>query len=137
VPKFYDYLLNKVTIHFRDRSNPDSEETGFSLELSKKMPYDQIALRVAEHLNVQADHLRFSGVTASNGKPRAFIKRTQNQTLATILTPPYTGYTNSLSQQSSDSLYYEVLEMSLTELENKKMIRINLLSEGISKEVCL
>lgn len=133
-PKFYDYLLNKVTIHFRDRNNPEDGERDFSLELSKKMLYDQVAAKVAEHLKVQPDHLRFSGVTASSGKPRTYVKRTTNLTLSAILTPPYSGYATSMSMQSPDSLYYEVLELSLTELENKKIVKVNVLSEGITKE---
>jgi len=136
-PRFYDYLLNKVTIYFKDRANLDSDEGTFSLELSKRMMYDQLAAKVAEYLKVQPDHLRFSGVTASTGKPRTYIKRTANSTLAAILTPPYSGYTTSMSMPSPDSLFYEVLELSLTELESKKTVRVNVLSEGITKDVCV
>lgn len=134
-PKFYDYLLNKVTIHFRDRNLPDSEEQHFTLELSKKMFYDQIAAKVAEYLKVEPSHLRFSGVTASTGKPRAPIKRTMNQTLSAILSPQYTGFNAAASNISPDSLYYEVLELSLSELETKKIVKIIMLSDGITKEV--
>ena len=134
-PKFYEYLLNKVTIHFKDRNNPDNEEGSFTLELSKKMLYDQIALKVAERLKAPADHLRFSGVTSTNGKPRAFIRRTPTLTLTNMVAPPYSGYSSGMALQSSDSLYYEVLELSLTELDTKKLMRVTLLSEGITKEV--
>lgn len=126
-----------MTIHFRDRNNPDNEDGAFSLELSKRTMYDQLAVKVAEHLKVQPDYLRFSGVTASSGKPRAYIKRTANATLQQILTPPYSGYTTSMSMPAPDSLYYEVLELSLTELESKKSVKVNVLSEGITKDVCI
>ena len=134
-PKFYEYLLNKVTIHFKDRNNPDSEEGSFSLELSKKMLYNQVTQKVAEHLKAPADHLRFSGVTSTNGKPRAFIRPATTLTLTNMVAPPYSGYSSGMALQSSDSLYYEVLELSLTELDSKKLMRVTLLSEGITKEV--
>lgn len=44
---------------------------------------------------------------------------------------------NSLnSSQRGDAFYFEVLEMSLAELDTKKSIKLTWLSEGITKEVC-
>ena len=132
-PKFYDYLVNKVTIHFRDRNQPDSEEHHFTLELSKKMLYDQFAAKVGEHLKVESSHLRFSCMTAASGKPKMPLKKTVNQTLSGILNPQYAAYNSA--PIAPDSLFYEILEISLSELETKKPLKITLLSEGISKEV--
>ena len=37
--------------------------------------------------------------------------------------------------QRNDAFYFEVLEMSLAELDTKKNIKVTWLSEGITKEV--
>jgi ubiquitin carboxyl-terminal hydrolase 7 len=37
--------------------------------------------------------------------------------------------------QRGDAFYFEVLEMSLAELDTKKSIKLTWLSEGITKEV--
>jgi len=62
------------------------------------------------------------------------VKRVaQNQSLLNILNP--TGYGQLNMNQRSDSLYFEVLDMSLAELDTKKSLKITVLSEGITKEV--
>ena len=55
--------------------------------------------------------------------------------MANILlgTGSYGGY-GYAPTQSTDNLYYEVLEMSLTDLEQRKIVKITWLSEGITKE---
>jgi ubiquitin carboxyl-terminal hydrolase 7 len=37
--------------------------------------------------------------------------------------------------QRNDALFFEVLDMSLAELDTQKSIKLTLLSEGITKEV--
>lgn len=103
--------------------------------MSSKYSYDQIAAKVGAKINVDPTHLRFHTVNATTGAPKVPIKRSLNQTLQTILTPPYTTFGNN--NQKVDELYFEVLEMSLSELDTKKNLRIIWLSEGITKEVSL
>lgn len=151
-PAFYDYLLNRISVHFEAKPgvtqnvNIDPPENSkFSLYLSRKDTYDNLALKVAEHLSNISDrqldetHLRFTTINASNSKPRSVVKRLANATLANILngvgSGGYGGY--GYANQSPDSLYYEVLEMSLSDLEQRKSIKVTWLSEGITKEVSL
>jgi ubiquitin carboxyl-terminal hydrolase 7 len=89
---------------------------------------------VGEALNVDPTHLRFWTVNATNGNPKAAVKRGQSQNLQTILNPPYSTFSNN--NQRADALYFEVLEISLSELDTKKNLRVIWLSEGTSKEVC-
>ena len=129
--EFYDYLLNRVAIQFFPRVAPETLEQ-FSIVLSRKMSYDQVAAKVAERLGCEPTFLRFSTVSASGLKPRSVVKRNPAQTLVQILTPPYSSYAPS---QRTDALLYEVLEMSLSELELKKAIKVNWITEGLTKEV--
>lgn len=105
----------------------------FEIALSRRMTYDQFSARVGEHLGVDPTHIRFSTVNSTTGKPKAIVKRNANQSLYQILYPEFFTYNNS--NQRSDTLYYEVMDMSLSELETKKNLRVTWLSEGISKEV--
>ncbi|KAF2235914.1 ubiquitin carboxyl-terminal hydrolase 21 [Viridothelium virens] len=131
--EFYDYLLNRIVIHFRHKTAPEeNEKTYFDLTLSKKMTYDQVAAKVGEQIDESPDHLRFFTVNLSTGKPKAVVKRTPASTLASILMPGYGTY--STQNQSTDRLYFEVLELSLAEIETRRPIKVTWLSDGIQKE---
>lgn len=98
------------------------------------MSYDQFSTKVGEYLGADPTHIRFSTVNLTTGKPKTAVRRNASQTLYQMLFPQFGTYNNS--NQRSDTLYYEVMDMSLSELETKKNLRVILLSEGITKEVC-
>ncbi|KAI9654798.1 MAG: hypothetical protein M1821_005792 [Bathelium mastoideum] len=131
--EFYDYLLNRVVIHFRHKTVPEeNEKTYFDLVLSKKMTYDQVAAKVAEHIEESPDHIRFYTVNATTGKPKTAVKRMPASTLSSMVSSGYTNY--GTQAQATDSLYFEVLELSLAEIETRKTLRVTWLSDGIQKE---
>ena len=134
--QFYDFLVHRREVkfhpHLTRNANPEQWQP-FELILSNKHSYDQIAAKVGEHLKVDPTHLRFWTVNAANGNPKASVKRGQSQTLHTILNPPYSTFSNN--NQRPDALYFEVLDISLTELDTKKALKVVWLSEGMSKEV--
>ena len=147
-PSFYDFLINRMFVSFTPKFVPlqnlqlrNEGDEQFQVPLSKKDSYDVLALKVAEHLSsigaapVDPSHLRFTTVNIQSGKPRSVVKRQQGTTMANILlgTGGYGGYGYAPSQ-APDHLYYEVLEMSLTDLEQRKNVRIVWLTEGITKE---
>ncbi|KAF1848153.1 cysteine proteinase [Cucurbitaria berberidis CBS 394.84] len=129
---FYDYLLNRINVEFVPRLPEATELPTFSLTLSKKMAYDQFASKVAEYLKTDPSHLRFTTVSTA-GKPKLLIKYNANSTLNNILFPGPYNYSTSATQRP-DALFYEVLEMSLKELEQRKPIKVIWLPEGLSKE---
>ncbi|KAL8688003.1 MAG: hypothetical protein Q9218_005975 [Villophora microphyllina] len=130
--EYYDYLMNRIIVSFSPKFPTDNSEDDFSLALSRKMSYDQFSAKVGERLKVDPTHLRFTTVLSSTGKPKAPVKRNQVTSLSQILMPALGPYVNS--NQRADALYYEVLEMSLSELETKKNIRVWWLPEGVVKE---
>lgn len=132
--QYYDHLLNRMDVTFAPVKSVDGTETpGFTLTLSRKMTYDQFSKKVGEHLNVDPTHLRFSPVMATSGKPKAPLKRSNTSNLAQILNGQYGAY--GYTMHRPDALYYEVLDMSLSDYESKKCIKVALLPEGITKEV--
>ncbi|KIW07364.1 uncharacterized protein PV09_02210 [Verruconis gallopava] len=132
--EYYDNLLHKVKVKFVPRFD-DGTGGEFELELSKRMTYNMFAQRVAEFLgpDVQADHLRFSPVNAHTGRAKAPIRHTTTHNLGTLLQPGYNSY-GQAQNQLSDAFYYEILEFSLSELEQRKSVKLTWLPEGISKE---
>lgn len=134
VKEFYDFLHNKKIIKFHahpTKSNPE-KYPAFELVLSSKISYDTLSQKAAEQLKVPPTHIRFFTVNAATGNPKVPVKRGATQTLQSILSPA--GYTQ-MNAQRSDAFYFEVLDIPLSELDTKKAIKVNLLSEGITKEV--
>ncbi|KAL2268587.1 hypothetical protein VTJ83DRAFT_3433 [Remersonia thermophila] len=131
--EYYDFLLNKRTVAFRPHPQKCDAEAypPFEMVLNGKMLYDRLSEKVGEKLSVDPTHLRFYTVNASSNNPRTAVKR-QNQTLHNILVPANFAQLNM--NQRNDALFFEVLDMSLAELDTKKSIRLTLLSEGITKE---
>lgn len=134
--EYYDFLMFKRTVKFHahpTRCDPN-QFPPFELVLSAKISYDQLAEKVGNALSVDPTHLRFYTVNTNNGNVRVAVKRlSTNQTLQSILNP--SGYSQMNQTQRSDALYFEVLDMSLAELDTKKNVKITWLSEGITKEV--
>ena len=131
--EFYDYLLNRKTVSFLPKATGEEETEPFKLDLSRKMSYEQFSAKVGEHLKVDPTHIRLSTVNATTGKVKAPVKRNANQNLYQILNPQFGTYGNN--NQRDDALYYEILEMSLSELDTKKNLKLTWVTEGVSKEV--
>ena len=129
---FYDYLCNRLTVRFSPKAPANREAETFELVLSKKMFYDQFAAKVGEHLKADPTHIRFYTINATTGNAKTTVKPNLNMTLQHILTPQYTyGGAN----QVPSALYFEVLDLSLSELETKRNLKVTWLSEGVTKEV--
>lgn len=141
---YYDYLANRVSVKFAAKpgvaqnivmDTPDN--ANFDLFMSKRETYDGVATKVAAHLSevsgttIDPAYMRFTTVAPQTAKPKTIVKRAPSTTLSNILYSGYTGYTG----QGMDALFYEVLEMSLTDLEQRKLIKVTWLSDGVQHEV--
>ena len=129
--EFYDYLLNRKQVLFLPRFTTDGNRESFKLDLSRKMSYEQFSAKVGEHLKVDPTYIRFSTVNLTTGKAKAIVKRNAIINLNQILVPSF-AYGNS--NQRDDALYFETLDMSLSELDTKKNLKVIYVSEGQSKE---
>lgn len=149
--QFYDYLLNRIQVSFMPKPHQEQavvipeDSSAFQLYLSRKDNYDAVCLKLADKLseicNTQIDpsHLRLTTVNASNGKPRTIVKRNPAATLQSIMQGVSSGgYGGGYAYAQStrpDQLYYEVLDISLVDMEQRKPVKIIWLPEGITKEV--
>ncbi|TFB05011.1 Ubiquitin carboxyl-terminal hydrolase 21 [Trichoderma ghanense] len=132
--EYYDFLEHKRTIKFHahpTRSDP-AQYPPFELVLNSKITYDVLVERVGAHLQAPSTHIRLWTVNASTNNPKTPVRRGTNPTLRQILSPMGSNTLNAT--QRNDAFYFEVLEMSLAELDTKKNIKVTWLSEGITKE---
>ncbi|KAL1410390.1 ubiquitin-specific protease ubp15 [Vanrija albida] len=119
VPQYYDFLQNRVLVQFKPRYNDGTNgEKDFQIMLSKKMTYEVMAHRVGEKLKHDPLKLRFTSSNPQTGAPKAIIKRALNQSVADIT------QTNYYNQHPNVILYYELLDISIVELETKKSLKV-------------
>lgn len=116
---FYHYDLNKLEITFKDllTYNKPSEDKDklkeVSLELSKNMSVEQVASALADKLNWKPTHIRITLQNQHNDAPRGVpLKRNEDRKLSDLL-----GLTRVL--------YYELLDISVAEMESKKVLSIH------------
>lgn len=132
---YYDFIHHRREVRFAPHpvrnANADQLDS-FTLELNSRFSYDQLASKVADRIQAHPTHLRFWTVSAQTNGPKSPVKRGAGQTLQTILYPQYQAYQNA---QLNDALFYEILEMSLTELDTMKSLKVIWLNKGTTQEV--
>lgn len=115
--QFYDFLQNQVRLLLKPRYEDAPCQTEFELTLSKKMTYDMLAAKVSERLKQDPLKLRFTAANGPNGTPKTVLKRSANQTVNEIIQTSYL-------QGSASLLYYEMLDVSIIELETKRSLKV-------------
>ncbi|GAA5890945.1 hypothetical protein JCM8208_003103 [Rhodotorula glutinis] len=117
--QMYDFFMNRVLVTFRPKyvDDPDHALDEFAITLSKKQTYDQMAHKVGERLKHDPLKLRFTQSNGANGAPKTIVRRQANSTVAELIQPGYMATNTNL-------LYYELLDVSIIELETKKSLRV-------------
>jgi len=113
---YYDFLQNRVMVHFKPKDEDSEKAAEFNLTLSKKMTYDMMSQKVGEFLHHDPFKLRFT-TTQATGAPKTVLKRSLNQAVSEIIAPSY------LSQQPA-TILYELLDVSISELETKRSLKV-------------
>jgi ubiquitin carboxyl-terminal hydrolase 7 len=75
-----------------------------------------MSTKVGDYLKHDPIKLRFT-TTQTNGQPKHVIKRSLNQSISEIMTPTYVT-------PSSTVILYELLDVSIVELETKRSLKI-------------
>ncbi|CAO3670582.1 unnamed protein product [Rhizopus stolonifer] len=111
VDKFLDYELGKLLVTFAPRVDDGTPE--FDLLLHREMSYEQVAVILADHINVDPDRLRVINPYYQGKIPQ---KRFDGQKLGKIVS---SGFQNTRLR-----LLYEKLDMSLEEMESKCLVNV-------------
>lgn len=88
----------------------------------------QMAQRVAEYLRWDWLKLRFTQSNGQSGSPKSIIRRQANLNVSELVQPGYMATTANL-------LYFELLDVSIIELETKKSLRITWVGAHNKEEV--
>ncbi|KAF8005626.1 hypothetical protein BT93_K0032 [Corymbia citriodora subsp. variegata] len=115
VPAFMEYVHNRQVVRFRSLEKPKEDE--FSLELSKLHNYDDVVERVACHLGLNdPSKIRLTPHNCYSQQPKPQpIKYRGAEHLCDMLVH---------YNQTSDILYYEVLDIPLPELQGLKTLKV-------------
>ena len=84
---YYESVLNSVSVHFRDRNAPKDTSKQFILRLNKRITYEAVNEKVAEHLKVDPLHLRFVSHNICTEGPMFELKREPKKPLEEMLQP--------------------------------------------------
>ncbi|CAG8620867.1 1600_t:CDS:10 [Paraglomus brasilianum] len=128
IPRFYEYLASRVVVMFKPRFPDRDSKPQFELVLNKKMAYDTVAANVAKKLNTDPLMLRFTTTAYAGNTPKNIIRRSTTQSLQDMLQPG--GYLNP----PSNTLYYEMLDVSIIELETKRFLKVIWLGTSAKEE---
>ncbi|KAL5545633.1 hypothetical protein UlMin_005320 [Ulmus minor] len=115
VPSFLEYVHNRQIVHFRALERP--KEDDFCLELSKIHSYDEVVERVAHRLSLDdSSKIRLTAHNCYSQQPKPQpIKYRGVEHLSDMLVH---------YNQTSDILYYEVLDIPLPELQGLKNLKV-------------
>ncbi|CAG8737552.1 19364_t:CDS:10, partial [Gigaspora margarita] len=127
IPAFYESLSMRIVVQFKPKYKDREQKPEFELVLNKKHTYDDVSKRVAAHLSTDPLKLRFTTAHPTTGHTKNVIKRSTNQTLQEILQTSY-------PPNSANLLYYEMLDISIVELETKKFFKVFWLGKTIKEE---
>ncbi|ORZ36348.1 hypothetical protein BCR44DRAFT_51570 [Catenaria anguillulae PL171] len=143
---YYEFLINRMDVVFKPKPPGRDNHSVASpvsvtaptlppelrLTLSKKMTYDEVSARVARELGLDDPFkVRFTS-TYYNDVPKAVLRRVPNMLLADMVgTLPMTGFYRNQQQQTmaagappAGTLLYEILPMSLVEMEQKRQLKV-------------
>ncbi|CAB4475297.1 unnamed protein product [Rhizophagus irregularis] len=137
IPHFYESLALRIVVSFKPKledrylkpelTYEQVSYSEFDLILNKKWTYDQVSGAVATHLNTDPLKLRFTTAHSTSSTPKSVIKRTTAHTLSEMLQTVYLS-------PPAYVLFYEMLNISIVELETKKFIEIYWLGNTVKDE---
>jgi ubiquitin carboxyl-terminal hydrolase 7 len=115
VPSYLEYVHNRQVVHFRSLDRP--KEDDFSLEMSRLYTYDDVVERVAQKLDLDdPSKIRLTPHNCYSQQPKPQpIKYRGVDHLSDMLVH---------YNQTSDILYYEVLDIPLPELQGLKTLKV-------------
>ncbi|KAF9592304.1 hypothetical protein IFM89_013530 [Coptis chinensis] len=115
VPLFLEYVHNRQVVHFRSLEKP--KEDDFCLELSKTFTYDDVVEKVAFHLGLDdPTKIRLTPHNCYSQQPKPQPIKFRGVDHLSDMLVHY--------NQTSDILYYEVLDIPLPELQGLKTLKV-------------
>ncbi|XP_054712852.1 ubiquitin carboxyl-terminal hydrolase 7-like isoform X1 [Uloborus diversus] len=122
--EYFRDLFHRVEITFCDKTIPT--DGGFTIELSLKMNYDQMANAVAQKLNTDPYLLQFFKAQNYRDGPGAALRCTYDGTLKDLL--------GVIKAKQPKKIYFQQLNIKVSELENKKQFKCTWVNIKLKEE---
>lgn len=122
VKEYFRDLFYRVEVTFCDKTIPN--DPGFTMELSSKMNYDQIANAVAQRLDTDPYLLQF--FKAQRDGPGSALRCTYEGTLKDLLLV--------IKARQPRKIYYQQLNIRVSELENKRQFKCTWVNSKLKEE---
>ncbi|XP_022103325.1 ubiquitin carboxyl-terminal hydrolase 7-like [Acanthaster planci] len=122
--EYFRDLFYRVDVTFYDKNN--STDPGFTLMLSQKMNYFQIAKAVAAQLDTDPMLLQFFKSQGHRDGPGHPLRCTYDGTLRDLL--------STLKPRQPKKLYYQKLSIKINELENKRQFKCYFVNAKLKEE---
>ncbi|XP_035215475.1 ubiquitin carboxyl-terminal hydrolase 7-like [Stegodyphus dumicola] len=124
VKEYFRDLFHRVEVTFCDKTLP--LDPGFTMELSLKMTYDQMAHAVALRLNADPYRLQFFKAQNHRDGPGAPLRCTYEGTLKELLV--------AVKGRQPKKIYYQQMNIKVSELENKKQFKCTWVNSKLKEE---
>jgi len=113
---YFEYLNQRIDIEVSKLEEPDKVQ--FNVELLKTYSFEKVVTELAKHLNTEPQFIRLTGNNPYGSHPvrPSPFRSTEVRTLKDMLVS---------QQQITSKLYYEILDVPLTEVENKKEVFVS------------
>ncbi|XP_074647259.1 ubiquitin carboxyl-terminal hydrolase 7-like isoform X2 [Tubulanus polymorphus] len=121
---YYKDLYYRIEVTFCDKTI--NNDPGFTLELSQRMTYNQVAKAVAQHLSTDPDLLQFFKSQGYREGPGHAIKCSYEGTLKDLVT--------YFKPRQPKKIYYQQLSIRINELENKRPFKCNWINSKLKDE---
>lgn len=121
---YFRDLYYRTDVTFCDKAI--ANDVGFTLELSQKMNYDQMANAVAQHLNTDPYLLQFFRAQGYRDMPGNPIKCTFEGQLKDL----FQGF----KPKQVKKMYYQQLSIRIDELENKRQFKCTWVNNKLKEE---
>ncbi|KAI8384621.1 uncharacterized protein BYT42DRAFT_493907 [Radiomyces spectabilis] len=136
VPEYFNALYNRVMVLFKPRFDKNAREE--KMVLSRRTTYIRTAENLAKILNVDAGKLRFSTAHSVTGQPKEALSYQPRATLEELIPsmPSASEYAHAVSLESIPPpvLYYEVMDISIADLETKRSMKLTVYGPTLRDE---
>ncbi|EPY51310.1 ubiquitin carboxy terminal hydrolase Ubp22 [Schizosaccharomyces cryophilus OY26] len=123
--QLYDFMANRVLITFRPRFIDQESILEFELVLDRRMKLVELSAELGEKLGTHADHIRLTTCSPLTYSANMVIPNNPNITLYDIIH-------SSDEDTVSNILFYEIMDVSLSDLDKKRLLRVTWLFEGLA-----
>ncbi|KAL2314284.1 hypothetical protein POMI540_2302 [Schizosaccharomyces pombe] len=123
--KLYDFLSNKVLVLFRPRFIDQDSIIEFEMLLDRRIKYDDLCIELGQKLGIGADHIRLTTCNPLTYSAGMVVPNDSNITLYEILY-------SSEEEMPSNVIFYETMDVSLSDLDRKRLVRLRWLVDGLA-----